>query len=361
MEQTANFTAVTTLNMPGNVTSSATTLTLISIASPFPSSFPFRIRIDDELMKVTATPGTNQWTVTRGDGGTTAASHLDGAAVRVVLTKEAVDSIVSVQQAGVETSNRRILNFTNATVADNSGNSSADVTTVATQSAATSSLPSASAATNQLFLPTDSPIVQRSNGSAWSLYGPLFPLTNPPTLSNWTWVNQGSATASDTTAGLYLQCDLVNSDNWRMLVKTAPSTPYTMTAAFTGILCGNKDSRISLIVRDSASGKFVVWGVNYDSFNNEFKLALSQYNSPTSGNANVFFQRLMTVFPILFLRMTDDGTNRIYYISVDGVNWINVYSEARTTWMTANQIGWGMNPGGSSGFPVATTLLSWTP
>jgi hypothetical protein len=74
MEQLANFPAVTTLNMPGDLNSSATTLTLASIASPFPSAFPFRILIDDELIKVTATPGANQWTVARGDGGTTAAA-----------------------------------------------------------------------------------------------------------------------------------------------------------------------------------------------------------------------------------------------------------------------------------------------
>jgi hypothetical protein len=361
MEQLANFPAVTTLNMPGDLNSSATTLTLTSIAAPFPASFPFRILIDDELMKVTATPGANQWTVTRGDGGTTATSHLNAAGVQAVLSKESLDSLVSVQQAGSEVSNRRILNFLNATVTDHSGSGSADITLSPTLTGVSSAIPAAASGNaNQLYLPTDGPILQRSNGSVWSPYGPVFPLTTPPLVASWSWVNQGSATAVDSAAGLYMQCDLVNSDNWRMLVKTVPTAPYTITAAFTGIMCGNKDSRISLIARDSGTGKFVAWGINYDSFNNEFKVALTTFNSATSGNANVFFQRLMTVFPILFLRMTDDNTNRIYYISIDGVNWIQVYSESRTTWMTANQVGWGLNPGGSSGFPVAATLLSWS-
>src|SRR4051812_20929895 len=107
MEQLANFLATTTLNMPGNLNTSAVTLTVVSLAL-FPASYPYRIRIDDELMKVTATPGANQLTVTRADGGTTAASHLNSATIRVVLTKESLDAIVSVQQAGVDTSNRRI-------------------------------------------------------------------------------------------------------------------------------------------------------------------------------------------------------------------------------------------------------------
>lgn len=128
MEQLANFGAVTTLNMPGGLDAVSTTLTLTSTGSPFPSSFPFRIRIDDELMMVSATPGTNQWTVTRGDGGTTAATHLDSANVRVVLTKEAMDAILSIQSNGTETSNRRTLNFsTDFTVTDDSTNKKATV------------------------------------------------------------------------------------------------------------------------------------------------------------------------------------------------------------------------------------------
>jgi hypothetical protein len=192
MEQLANFLAVTTLNMPGDLNSSATTLTLISTASPFPSSFPFRVIIDDELIKVTGTPGANQWTVVRGDGGTTAAAHLNGAGVQVILSKESLDAIVSVQQAGVDTSNRRILNFLNATITDNPSNSSADISLSPTLTGTTSALPAAAAGNaNQLYIPTDGPIWQRSSGSVWSPFGPVFPFTTPPAMASWTWVNQG--------------------------------------------------------------------------------------------------------------------------------------------------------------------------
>ena len=50
-----------------------TTITVAS-ASGFPTS-PFRARIDDEYMDVTAGFGTTTWTVTRGVNGSTAASH----------------------------------------------------------------------------------------------------------------------------------------------------------------------------------------------------------------------------------------------------------------------------------------------
>lgn len=127
IEQLANFLATTVVNMPGDMDSSETVLTVAS-DSTFPSAYPYRLRIDDELMKVTGTPGANQLTVVRGDGGTTGAIHLDSATVRVVLTKESLDALMSVQLNGSETSNRRVINFSSDfSVADNSGSGRVDV------------------------------------------------------------------------------------------------------------------------------------------------------------------------------------------------------------------------------------------
>jgi hypothetical protein len=69
--------ANTTLAAAVNATQ--TTITVAS-ASGFPSS-QFTIRIDDESMTVTAGFGTTTWTVTRGAGGSTAASHVNAQTV----------------------------------------------------------------------------------------------------------------------------------------------------------------------------------------------------------------------------------------------------------------------------------------
>ena len=58
----------------GAINASQTTITVAS-ATGFPMS-SFRIRIDDELMTVTAGFGTTMWTVSRGVNGSTAASHV---------------------------------------------------------------------------------------------------------------------------------------------------------------------------------------------------------------------------------------------------------------------------------------------
>lgn len=57
------------------------TLDVADGAVGFPSSGSFEVKVDDELMLVTAGAGTDSWTVTRAQHGTTAAAHAVGAAV----------------------------------------------------------------------------------------------------------------------------------------------------------------------------------------------------------------------------------------------------------------------------------------
>lgn len=74
--------AITTLN--GGINNAVSSLVVTS-ASLFPSVGQFRIRIDNEIMIVTAVAGTT-FTVTRGAEGTSAASHSDGATIRHIVT-----------------------------------------------------------------------------------------------------------------------------------------------------------------------------------------------------------------------------------------------------------------------------------
>jgi hypothetical protein len=71
--------------LSGSINASVTTITLSSNTG-FPTTYNTRIRVDDELMLVTASAGGASYTVTRGIEGTTAASHAGGVAVRLVLS-----------------------------------------------------------------------------------------------------------------------------------------------------------------------------------------------------------------------------------------------------------------------------------
>lgn len=320
MEQLSNFQATTTLNMPGGLDATTTTLTLTS-TTPFPSSYPFRIGIDDELMKVTANAGTNQWTVVRGDGGTTATSHLNSASVIAVLTKEALDAILSIQSSGTEVATRRVLNFSGVTVDDDPTNSRVNLTV------------------------------------NWAGYGPIFPITAPPLAATWTTVNFGTGDAlTDTTTGLNLSVTRHASDWFRLATIASGSPPYTITAAMLSLYPLTSAARINLCLRNSTSSKIIVFGPIYTT--SDHQLFVTQMNSPTSFNSHALQSNFGILAPMLFLRINDDGTTRSYQVSADNVTYSTVYSEATGTWITPDQVGWGVDA--PSGGPFVSTLIHWT-
>jgi len=81
--------AATTLS--GAISDSALSL-VVSSSTGFPTSGQFRIKIDNELILVTGVSGTT-YTITRGQEGTTAVAHGDGAAVTHVLTAGALTQL----------------------------------------------------------------------------------------------------------------------------------------------------------------------------------------------------------------------------------------------------------------------------
>lgn len=99
LEQYANFYATT---LSGAITNAATSL-VVAAAPPGGLTTRWRLRIDSEIMLVTAVAGTTL-TVTRGAEGTTAASHANGATVEAVLTAAGAKAAGSV---GMGTANVR--------------------------------------------------------------------------------------------------------------------------------------------------------------------------------------------------------------------------------------------------------------
>jgi hypothetical protein len=57
------------------------------------------------------------------------------------------------------------------------------------------------------------------------------------------------------------------------------------------------------------------------------------------------------------LQISDDGTDRFYRYSTNGVTFTQFYTEGRTTYFTADQVGFGINRR-QAGTPILT-LQSW--
>jgi hypothetical protein len=64
----------------------------VASAARFPTSNNFKIKVDSEIMVVTAGAGTTTWTVTRAQDGTTAATHATGSLVALLVGMEVVTS-----------------------------------------------------------------------------------------------------------------------------------------------------------------------------------------------------------------------------------------------------------------------------
>ena len=220
--------------------------------------------------------------------------------------------------------------------------------------------PAASNAGN-LYFGTDAALLSRDKGSGngYSHWGPIYPLVAPPNAAAWTWVNQGTASVSDSAGGVFLNGPAASSINWRCLVKSAPGTPYTITACFLAVIIGGSSESAGLVWRQSSDGKLVTFGFDKNSTSDQV-IEVSKYTNPTTFSAHY------SPFPIiwssaaqlLWMRISDDGTNRKCFVSADGVNWIEVHSVGRTDFLTADQVGWAVNPR-SSNFATAATLISW--
>lgn len=176
-------------------------------------------------------------------------------------------------------------------------------------------------------------------------YYPTLPAHIPLAATFGTWVNQASATVTDTAAGLYMTFPGGNNNNISAVQKTLPATPYTIDIAVrpvnfqTGGVCdislttaaGNAtiaEIDAGLFAMASAGTTGVVGVVRWTNFTGGFS-ANAGINGPLlMGNA-------------AFLRITDDGTTRVISGSSDGTNYLQEVSESHTAYLTASVIGLG--------------------
>lgn len=197
-----------------------------------------------------------------------------------------------------------------------------------------------SPSSGDLYLPSNGVVVERYSGSVWQPWGPIFPFT-PPVDGDFAWINQGAA-AVDTTdpKTIYLSKSADGSGaNIRVRKKTAPSTPYTVTIFMRAMLIQKKFLSAGLCFRQSSDGKLhMFWVVANDT---DFLLTSTKYASPTSFTAD--YQAVAIGDALNWLRIADDGSNRVCSYSADGQQWHIFHTIGRTDYLTANEIGFAIS------------------
>lgn len=216
----------------------------------------------------------------------------------------------------------------------------------------------AAAQAGRILLPSNGFSLYRDTGSILVPWGPLFPLTAPVN-GDFSWVNQGSAAVATTYGGVLISeaIDSGNSQQYRLRVKSAPSTPYTVDMLFLGVSFQNTTSTIAGVWRQSSDGKLIL--VSSDG------AGVIKWNDPNNVSASYILGSSRTVpqASYCFIRLQDDGTDRKVYLSLDGQHWHLKHSVGRTDFLTADQVGFALNVGNqgfltSSGLAGAL-LLHW--
>lgn len=217
------------------------------------------------------------------------------------------------------------------------------------------SSPPASPASGDIWLPSDSFYQFRYSGSAWIPWGPLFPMTLP-VLADFTWVNQGSATAAQTYGAIQLSTPATSGYDMKILKKAAPSTPYTITTAVIPNVVNQNYPNCGLLFRQSSDGKINAFRIVGQT--NQCYLSGVKYTNATTYSADYTPSVNIDRPPLLWLRISDNGTNRICSWSLDGHQFMTMHTVGRTDYLTADEVGFFVESQNST-WGCDMTLLSW--
>jgi len=309
----------------------ATTATSCSLhdASSFPTSGSFRIKIDDEILVVTAVAG-NVFTVTRGAEGTPAVSHAAEATVRHLLTKGGLEA--------------RVANRFIADLYDNK--------------------PPAGVK-GRLFLPTDGQFMEYDDGAAWHKYGPYRRLKAPPQ-TGWSWINQGNATATIVGSALVLEDpDLdATTPQLRLYVRPLTAGATSIAIAFTHNGIGTDVPILGICARcvgGTDDGNFSGWGLRLQAApsNPMTFLHYKHYTSPTAVESTPSIDsRQLWPMRLCWLKFSWEGNYKRWYWSADGVNWIKWWEESFSSYNSPSQFGVFIDPVNNAQ-KVSLSLVHW--
>jgi hypothetical protein len=178
-----------------------------------------------------------------------------------------------------------------------------------------------------------------------------------------TWLNQGGASVADVATGMSLTAPSnSNSTILRGRTKSSPSTPYTITALLAANAVDVNYSWTGLGWYDGSAKLHVLeW---YRSLSGAWALDVRQWaNTTSAGSVETGSSTTLAYGMIPWVRLADDGTNVTFSFSIDGSNFMTLFTVAKASGYL-----------GSSGYsnivlftnaqtpstPVIATIMSWT-
>lgn len=181
-----------------------------------------------------------------------------------------------------------------------------------------------------------------------------------PTLTDFTQVNGTGATFTQRAYGISIAKDRTASNSIALLSVAAPATPYTVTTAWQLLTRRNQFMGIGVGVRNSSDAKIQILK-HLISVSTAPSCSVENYTNPTTFSAAAIAATgFEFITATIWLRVSDDGTNRTWHISPNGDDWIQFGSVLRTSHVTPDEICVGIDANSSSaGLGLLATLLSW--
>lgn len=225
-----------------------------------------------------------------------------------------------------------------------------------------------------LYFCSDNSSLYQSNGTNWVkvlIGGRSSDAMGDVPTTGWTAVNMqtGASWVSDKD-GMVFTIPSMSTHPVQYQYRAYPTPPFALTVNMDGFIAGNNtpSSNTSAIggICISDGTKFILFGQGLVvqtvgtslSTQGSWATAVSEIPNYTANasTGKTWPINLLGGVPEWF-RLSDNGTNLIYQYSFNGVDWLTLFSEARTAFLTPSRIG----VGGSNFFGVDFLLRvrSW--
>jgi hypothetical protein len=214
-----------------------------------------------------------------------------------------------------------------------------------------------SAPDGTVYVCTDGTLQFVMKNGVWNSYLGSMPLNTPPAASTWSLINATLNTSFSDSLGGLLFSGTIATGGANIAKVTAPATPYSITVHMLLNWGGTGSNAASwnfcyagICWRETSTGNLHVFAPCHattanGTYINTFRLLTASgtgssgitYGNSTDFNIVQLTSNLQNNG--VWLKGTDDGTNRIVSYSGDGVNFTQFHSITRTTSVTPNEVG----------------------
>lgn len=172
----------------------------------------------------------------------------------------------------------------------------------------------------------------------------LYPTMTAPVTGSMTWLNQGTATLTTTSLGFgSIRVLAAGGDIVHGLYQAKPAgSAYTVTIAFfvSGQLSASRQA--GMLLYDSGSTKLYAF-TSSTATGPLQEVSLAKWSDPNTAVANLVGPLPVFASGLLWLKFYDNATNRFFYYSNDGENWIQFFTEATGTYLAIDKVGFFAN------------------